>query len=417
MKLYVKLLCAILALASCFSFVACNNTQSGNNGENSQTEDVTTDPSTVEDPNAYKVTVLDYTGAPYPDVIVSLYRGDEMLKMTVVDKNGNAFFDFEDGDYTFKIMTTDNQADAYYYDTEKCVLSATLKKVTVTLYNRALKGEKVYTGKTGDDGQFTYTLKAGCSAVELEAGINYFIFRPEKSGEYRFSANVGEIGYYGNPIAAMDINLADSDENGALKLSIKEGMLAGSFLFGVTVEEKCNALITLARIGDVELTWEDRPWTAYMPEKLPLKFTLPKGTELVDIDVTDPAVSVVYNKTDGYFHYGTPEGPIVYVRITTAGKYLAPFSEICENTRLGTYLYNDKGEIISKESYNELIELYKAACDENSGVIPLDRNMEYVIKTVGESWGWWKSTAGRYLFSGVKVVDDIAWLFACCYAK
>ena len=69
-------------------------------------------------------------------------------------------------------------------------------------------------------------------------------------------------------------------------------------------------------------------------------------------------------------------------------------------------------ESVNDKSYNEIIQEYLTVANED-GVVPLDDQLIYVIKTAGSFMGWWNFSDNLDIF-GDKIVDPaIAWLFAC----
>ena len=118
--------------------------------------------------------------------------------------------------------------------------------------------------------------------------------------------------------------------------------------------------------------------------------------------------------SDGYYHLGDASGPIVYVRISSASKYLASLSNVCENGQFTAYFYHDDGTFNKKITYNSAMLQYVNAADADTGLYPLDANLEEIIKTCGEYKGWWKDDSINYIFSEVDENKASAWLFACC---
>ena len=59
-----------------------------------------------------------------------------------------------------------------------------------------------------------------------------------------------------------------------------------------------------------------------------------------------------------------------------------------------------------------MIEQYLTVANED-GVVPLNEQLAYMVKTAGDYMGWWNFSDGLDIF-GDKIVDPaIAWLFAC----
>ena len=133
---------------------------------------------------------------------------------------------------------------------------------------------------------------------------------------------------------------------------------------------------------------------------------------------------------DGYYRLGTANGPKVYVRLSASSDYfgvdpetglnnVAAFSTMMENTRLCRYFYDEDGNFIKKESYNEIFNRYLEIID-TSGIYPLDEALEYVIKQSGEQRDWWNYESDNNLYTMYGVDQppvENAWLFAACTIK
>jgi hypothetical protein len=117
------------------------------------------------------------------------------------------------------------------------------------------------------------------------------------------------------------------------------------------------------------------------------------------------------NETDGYYHLGTADGPIVYIDLNAETPYIASIETICANQRIGVYVYDDNGEFVKKLSFSELFVQYEF------GRVPLTEKLAYAIKTFGEWQGWWDFSKSNHIFhDNYMVVNvDIAWLLFCGY--
>ena len=94
--------------------------------------------------------------------------------------------------------------------------------------------------------------------------------------------------------------------------------------------------------------------------------------------------------------------------------YMNPLAGVVDYQRLGVYIYDENGTVLRKESYHEMLDAYKAVCDEN-GVCPLTPELEYMVKQFGNKQGWWNFSADIDIFGDKIVPQDTAWLFLCCY--
>ena len=152
------LMCLVLTLGAC------------GGGENSQS----TEGAAAGD--TYKVTVVDGMGNPYTSgVIVRFMQGGSQVTMQVVDENGVAEKELEDGDYTVELQFTGGEE--YYYDQNDLTLSADKKELTITLMGTVSGEAKQLAAPEGT--RDAWDLQAGTTYVELTPGQrNYFLFTP-----------------------------------------------------------------------------------------------------------------------------------------------------------------------------------------------------------------------------------------------
>jgi len=157
----------------------------------------------------------------------------------------------------------------------------------------------------------------------------------------------------------------------------------------------------------------------YVP--IEINFSTMQGTKEIE---------VVYNEKDGYYHLHTADGPVLYVRITQSTKYLDPLKTIVLLTNIGKYFYDDDGKLVKKESYVDAIHIdtitypnnknpyYSKVADSQYGVVPLNEELIYILKNVGED-DWYKKSSPDYIFDNTTIPADVmpqnAWLFACVY--
>lgn len=368
----------------------------------------------------YSVAVVDDLGNPVTEgVIVNFCIDEQVVAMQVVDGNGVAKKTLSADNYTVSLSYTDPNADYSYL--EDVVVTPENCAATVTL-SGYLPGQLIYAG--GKD-HFAYFVTAGTTAVQVTANDRtYFLFKPEQSGIYAFSTDSSAvIGYYGAPHFVQD-QCAVEVSDGKFTLSISNSMLGSIYVLGIDATSN-STYITIDRIGDAEKTIEDYPWTIYQPTTELKPFVLPQGMALVDFDLTaeTDAYQLVYNEKDGYYHLGTDDGEVVYMKLGVASAYLDSMVEVLDVSNVACYFFGEDCAFVKKETYNECLLQYVANMDEAAGVYPLTQDLYYIIHQRGEYVGWWKQGSATYLFvddNGNPVVGlntDLAWLFLCCYGQ
>ncbi len=416
-----------------------NSVSSGNdddnstdNGDNNSDSSENSKPSDNTDNNKkdaeYSVTAVDGNGDPIANLIVQI-KGDDYSGMKTTSAKGVAKFTAKKGEYEITFVSP---AKEYYYDTSKCVLTESVTSITVYLLEKAKVTGSVnaYSPKIDDYKEFdAYQISEGMMYAPITDGeMVYFIFVPTRSGMFEISATGSseiELGYYGMPVYVHPNSLFDIVDN-KFELEIHNYHIGATvdttstYVIGVkTVDGKDgDCVLSVKRTGDAPWNVQDEPWqVAVANDKYLVKYEGESGKTLKDIDILKNPV-IVYNANDGYYHYGSENGPLVLVRIDSDAKYLgASFVDVCSTSTFGVYVYNDDGSFAYKERYNELIEQYQAICDSN-GVCPLNPQLAEIIKAVGEFKSWWKAPqAPGYIFGSTAAYKypDVAWLFCCCY--
>lgn len=376
----------------------------------------------------YSVYTVDGNGAPIANLIVQI-SGDDYSGMKTTSVKGVAKFTAKKGVYTIKFVSPGKD---YYYDTDKCILTESVSSITIPLLEKAKVTDSVnaYSPKLDDYKEFpAYEINEGMLYAPVTDGeMTYYIFVPTRSGTFEVTVSADtdvELGYYGMPIYVHQNSLFDVTDN-TLIFEVHNYNIGATkdttscYVIGVktVAGDNGNCVLSITRTGDAPWSIEDEPWQVPVAdEKYLVKYEGESGKTLVDINILSNPV-VVFNENDGYYHYGSVDGPLVLVRLDSDAKYLgASLIDICDTSTLGIYVYNDDGSFAYKERYNELLLEYKAICDSN-GVCPLNEQLAEIIRAFGEYKGWWKApTAPGYIFGSAPAYKypDFAWLFCCCY--
>lgn len=421
----MKALLLALAMLCCVLMTAC-----GGSNDAAVSDDAAAVP-------GYSVKVVDAFGDPCTDgVIVRFMQGGQQVTMQVVDENGVASKELEDGEYTIELQFTGS--DAYYYDQSDLTLNKSKTSLEIVLYS-ALGDETqtVFAYSLQTDGNKEHEARyvnAGGTYVDLIPGErNYFLFAPTEAGMYEFSVQGSDavIGYYGAPHFVQEFSTVESVDN-AFSVSIKNSMI-GTNGTGTTVmvlgldapEEDTSAVLCIERTGDPEWTVEDEPWQVYQATIALTAYDFPDGAALGEFNLT--AASDAYTLVlddNGYYHLDTADGPLVLVRLgekSGGTKYLDAFQTILDHSGVTKYFYDENGEFVKKESYSECLLEYIEYMDEESGLYPLTEDLKYIIQQRGDHYGWFDPSSPGYIFLDennnqvLGLNHDITWLFMCCY--
>ena len=379
----------------------------------------------------YQVKVVDSQGNPCTSgIIVKFLQDGTQVAMQPVNENGIAEKELPKGDYTVELNFTNDELTGHY---DKAVLSADKESIEIVLINGV--GSETRTvfatsPTTGEGKEYTaYNVTVGSTYIPVEASDrNYFLFTPTEAGTYKFSVdnNAFAIGYYGAPHFVQSQSAADVVDN-TFTISVSASMIGteaggtSSYVIGVDGgAEDSNCVLTIERTSDPAWNVSDEPWTEYRTTHTvsPFTLTLGAGEKLTYVDIMGKTENnqIVYNEADGYYHFGTADGPVVLMHLGKGAPYVALQTVIEGDGAAGgapirEYFYDESGEFIKKEDYTDILTNYFANMDPNLGVYPLNDDLIYIIKNGCN--GWWDKTSPDYIFEGCN--PEIAWMFALCY--
>ncbi len=402
-KSFAVALAAILLL---FGMTACDDDKG--NDENTVT--------------TYSVSVIDTLGNPVKDVLVKFISDDGNSKTRVTDENGTAAYkNAPCGKYSVKLSAGTSDAiinkDTFNFEENKSELSIVVRNSATTM---DIYGDNIPEGGyAGIVGAKEYIIPEG------NKGMDYYVFSAQTTGVYKISVisqnSDTNIGYYGNPmiVRAEDI-FAGKNDGKSYDLTVPEA--GAPYVIGVNRADSSSFTLKIERTGDAPFDPAFAPWTNVQATEDFEKCTLPAGTVLKDLDITDPNLSVTLGADGRYY---TNDGKLVYIHITTASKYwgteLARLVGQMDNTtgiNVGGYVYDDDGNFLNKYSYNQMIISYIEYCDTANGVYPLTEELAGAIKHHGKEEGWWTPGSHGYLFEDFSpIVEENGWLFICCVAE
>lgn len=388
----------------------------------------------------YTVEIVDSAGKPVADgVVVSFLQGNVPVGKESPCVDGVAQVKLPAGIYRLELRFTDENV-SYHHNATSVSLTPdqpTAKVILASLPVTEQKRFSEYDPVTGEEITYTELLDyvdVGYTCLELEPGVRHYVyFVPHEPGLYRFSVveSVANLGYYGSAYYIQDVSLAEPDEDGSLTINISKNMLsvqdseAGALVLGVGADTQMECFIQIERISEPKPTIEDMPWDIYQPSVEPQPYSLPRGTKLMDFDLT--ATSEVYklvlNAEDGFYHMGSADGPMVYAKLGLRSGYLDSIETILKSAGISRYFFDCNGDFLHRESYTECLLEYIANMDASAGVYPLTQDLVYIIQQHGAYVGWWDRSGQTYLFvdeNGIPIQgvnSDIAWLFLCCYAS
>lgn len=406
MKTIKMIMAAVLALSMLFSLCACGGNDSGKKGDNGMAN--------------YQVKVLDGQGKPLTGgVIVKFLQNGEQVAMQPVNNEGVAAKELAKGNYTVELTFTNSELSGHY-DTDAAVLSADKTTLELSLINKL--SDATYDLVAGGEEHKAGIVSAGSTYVTAKASVrNYFIFTPTEGGTYEVSVdnNDVKVGYYGAPHFVQAVSAVDVVDN-KITLSISNSSVGGSYVFGLDGTDKdVETVLSIIRTGDPTITISDMPWTEYKTTHKPTPYTLNlggKSLKYIDIKGKTEDAKLVFNNDDGFYHFGTADGPVVLMHLGKKAPYVS-LQTVIEGDGLGggapirEYFFDAEGEFLKKEDYTDILRTYFQNMDENAGVYPLTKDLEYIIKN--GCHGWWDKDDPDYIFTDCN--PEIGWMFALCY--
>ena len=241
-------------------------------------------------------------------------------------------------------------------------------------------------------------LKVGANRITLNSEYPYTLlqFSPSQTGVYQIRATQCRVGDFGTIYNPID-NTPD-----------KTGMITwtctavGQSLL-VSFSGPKSTSCTIIRTGDY-IPPEEVEWTIY-ENTYDFSYQLPEG-EVQEIDLTDGGEHTAVLAADGFYHYGSEDGPVMVADLSTIEINIADASL---NGGLRAWLLDENGDTISKIDYNAAMLQY---C--NAGLTPVTRELATMLLEVGIANGWW--TAGSLVFPDAVPEDtDMAWMQLCGY--
>lgn len=447
MKAFKKTLSLLLCfalLASAMLLSACNE---GETTTTKKKDDQTT--ALPDHMMYYHIAATDFFGNPMAGIKATIYRDGAEVKTVSLGSDGIERVALDKGDYTVTLLRDTNAAEKSYfgydftYDAATCVLSEEAPAFTAVLKQKTNGREKIYLHTEPSTSVLAPNVTGGAYDISLSPGDNYLVFRPSAPGIYEISIGdpTAEIAHLGSPDYFSDSPDAEfCSVNGVLTRKISRQYIGHDeastspnlIRITTTLSEKTTVTVTLKKVSEMPLSPSEVDWTEYKNPKKPQKFELPEDAVLTDVDVFDADLKIVFNESDGYYHVGNANGPVVLIRLTTDSAYLANFFVICNTDNLRAFFYDESGNFLRKETYNSLIHQYTGAPDINGGLVdgagvqdpktgtyPLDEHLAYFMMNAGETMGWWQEGHFNFRFEDDlamgKTLTENAWLFACCY--
>ena len=370
---------------------------------------------TVSNAVKYTVNVVDYNDKALSGVTAVFKKNGTAVGTATSDSNGKVTIQLEKGNYDVILAL-----DGYKYDSSVAKVTSSQTTVTITMVKTTSKSEDVYFDSTG-----AYYVENGAQYITVpgedksgnEGGNAFFLFEPKRSGMYKITISDPSalISYWGGSTHFINEGTFGVEHtNTSLTLNVVEA--GPTYVIGVKNTSEC--IMTVTRTGKAVT---EMAWTDYVAKDNISVYTCPAGT-LTYVDITKATSEYKLVKgTDGFYHLGTADGPVMMVHLGVGAPYIALSDVIglsgTGGSNFGKYFYNSSGVLEKKENYTSLLAKYIENMDQEKYVYPLTEDLMYMLKNGGEFRGWWASSGyGNVIYAAKPNLNsEIAWMWACCY--
>ena len=255
-------------------------------------------------------------------------------------------------------------------------------------------------------------LALGENALSMEANAEntLFEFEPEETGVYSFTAPTGRL------IGDWNTATFPFDKTGSGKTNVVEWectSVGQSVLIGIAGSE--DVVLNVEKKGNAG-SQETVEYVDYVNKHTPDSsnhLVLGEGEELVPVDISVPQTAVL--GSDGFYHLGTADGPILYMDLIGAGVDMAGFYYSgMPAIHLRGQLFDADGNRIAAYNFLNSFKAYIDDSDDN-GIYPMTEDLAIFMKAYGGVNGWFNPMFSPFAAVQDGCDADSAWLVACSY--
>lgn len=248
-------------------------------------------------------------------------------------------------------------------------------------------------------------LSIGSKKYTVSSKYNYtiFSFSPSEAAEYTFTAEgklMGIVSYNG-----MWVTFEPDDTTITEETVVWNCTDVGQTIWiGIKTAKKTSVTVEVKKT--VKEKEEEIPWTDYQNVHTPIPFTFEGDAEALEyVDTFDSVDDSPFLGEDGYYHFGSETGPILYVDLDDS------MMNLLEAQSYGQlrYIGYDGEKIVTKIDFYNAFDAYMNAADKQTMLYPLTEDLIQLYKLVGQFRGWYGEEGW------VGGVDEDYWMFACYY--
>lgn len=237
-------------------------------------------------------------------------------------------------------------------------------------------------------------------------------FCPDETGLYKFTVGNESalVGYWG----AGSFFVQDLTENKTNAMEYELDAVGQSIMVGVSGFEG-EFTMTIEKVGDAEEIVE-LEYVEYVVKHVPLsKYLIDTiGKNVNSIDITK--AQTVVKGSDGFYHLGSANGPIVYVNLSndTFDLLAAFYGGYGALTMRGKY--TDKDGVDYFYDFLKGMQIYANVLynsDYDNCLYPMTEDLMIFLKAFGSYQGWYSSEQSSFEAIKGEHNADSAWLVTC----
>ncbi|MBR2489845.1 MAG: hypothetical protein IKB45_05170, partial [Clostridia bacterium] len=248
-------------------------------------------------------------------------------------------------------------------------------------------------------------LSMGEKSYDISSSYDYtiFTFTPSEKAEFKFEASgkpLGIVSYNG-----MWVTVEPSDST-ITETSFKwECTGVGQSIWVAVKTDKASTVSVNVTKTDKQQQ-QELPWTMYQNVHTPTPFTFTGNANSLEyVDTEDGVDDRPSLGEDGYYHFQSENGPILYVDLDDSMMNLVDAQSFGQLRYIGY----DGEQIVTKIDFYDAFEEYAAAADRNTMLYPLTEDLIQIYKLVGQFRGWYGDDGW------IGGTDEDFWMFACYY--
>ena len=430
-----KILLPIIGLLIAGGLLACNETTS-----------TVPSTSTVETPTTidmnkemtYSVQVLLPDGTPFnnPSTVAQWCDGDLCFLPKALNAEGKAETSLMPKTYGLHLL---NLPEQYTYDVNAYNPTFENPHVIIQLYEfksfeEVEENGPYNTNQLKEEGAYKINIK---SAKHMP----YYSFLPSRPGVFVIESYTDDLGPifidYGSNPQYVEAYHAQANSGGTGKNFKYEWEVSSTqiqkdesgkyipysgvtFIFAFMLKGQTSYPTTF----DIVIRWDRKveeittSTTMVQPKETLTQFSAPAGRSLYKCALNG-TVDAIYNETDGFYHLGSVNGPVIVAKLTKVideYDFSDAISEFVNEAGNGAYTFvvdETETEIIRKD-YTDFVAKYAEVCNED-GVYPVTQELKEFLFLLAYKGGYFMTGGFIDQLLDFQVLQANYWLFACYY--